>query len=234
MLDKWSRKQNNIFNQYLRVKDGLSIDEAKSELVDTQEVWIKLYEILYRSGFPVSEYSRIENIKIISDRGNSFLVLDIFSNRHVIIDLANKNSLTETEIATRISPNAILNIIGGGSFSFDVVNDEAANDFIDLYMENREVYDKGPCLTYEMNRGKDKGYFSMDLATQQIGLSFVSGEKVNYFFFQGDTVSGMSGDCDRRVAININDRINNILIPYSVVDRYKVYKDSMKLEKVKE
>ena len=149
-------------------------------------------------------------------------------------DFVNKKSLSEAEIATRISPNAILNIIGGGSFSFDVVHDEAANDFIDLYMENREVYDKGPCLNYEMNRGKDKGYFSMDLATQQIGLSFVSGEKVNYFFFQGDTVSGMSGDCDRRVAININDRINNILIPYSVVDRYKVYKDSMKLKKAKE
>jgi len=234
MLDKWSRKQNNLFNRYLRVKDGLSIDEAKSELVDTQEIWIKLYEILYRSGFPVSEYSRIENIRIISDRDNIYLVIDIFSNRHIVIDFVNKKSLSEAEIATRISSNDILNFIGEGSFSFEVINDEAVNDFIDLYMENREVYDKGPCLTYEINKGKDKGYFSMDLATQQIGLSFVSGEKVNYFFFQGDTVDGMSGDCDRRVAVNINDRINNILIPYSVVDRYKAYKDSMKLKKVKE
>ena len=100
----------------------------------------------------------------------------------------------------------------------------------------QDVYERGPCLSYPIVKGKYKSYLSMDFATLQIGLSFVDPEedRVNYMFFQDDELYGMSGECDRRVAALIGEQIKTALIPNDIVNQYVANKEQYKLKYTQE
>lgn len=232
MLDKWSRKQNKLAKQYLRNKEGLTINETREQLQDTREIWLKLYEILQTSGIDLSEYSRINSVHLQKENEQLYLVIQVFSHRNIVIDMKNAKSLTEQEVVSCFTNHSLLNLLGNRDFSFEQITPESALAFLDTYMTYQDVYERGPCLSYPIVKGKYKSYLSMDFATLQIGLSFVDPEedRVNYMFFQDDELYGMSGECDRRVAALIGEQIKTALIPNDIVQQYVSHKEQYKLK----
>ena len=236
MLDKWSRKQNKLFKQYFKVKEGLTINQTREQLQDTHEIWLKLYEILQTSGMELSEYSRINSVHLLREKEQFYLVIKVFSHRNIIIDMKTSKCLTEQEVVSNFTNHTLLNLLGNREFSFEQVTPESALAFMDTYLTYQDVYEKGPCLSYPIVKGKNKSYLSMDFATLQIGLSFVDPEedRVNYMFFQNDELYGMSGECDRRLAAQIGTQIKDVLIPKPIVEQYVANKEQYKLKYTQE
>ena len=232
MLDRWSKRQAKVFEEYFKVSDGYTLEETREQLESTKKIWLELYQILASSGLQISGLSRIENIQLKRDNEQLYLIITIFSNRHIIIDCKSLRSLTEEDIIEKLDHKTIFELIGKHQdFTFETVSEDTAREFLDTYMINQDVYAKGPELSYKVGNRKDTSFFSMDLATQQIGLSFVGNhQEVNYLFFNHDKLDGMSGDCNRNIAITIGENVHNILIPKDVVNKYKVNEESLKLK----
>ena len=234
MLDRWSRKQYKLFKEILKNKEGYSIEQTKEQLTPSREAWLDLYKVLYSSEIEFNEYSRIESIQFIPKNDNFYIRINIFRNRFLIIDFKNKTCLDENGIA-KVFSESLDEALGKGDFFIEKVSDEIAAKIIDLYVTNQFVYQKGPQLRYTERKGLDKVNFLMDIATNEIAMSFQGiDNKVNYLFYKNHQLDGMSGNLDRKVASIIGEKTKDIVIPSSVVKFYKIDKESLQLKYAKD
>lgn len=218
-----SKLRKTLFNEYLKIKDGINIVELLEKTSYINEAWNNMYIILKNSIEEIDDNTNIEYIKII----DNWLIIKTYSCQYFLINKNKKNNYIfydyeNNHKADRLEDiNEIINNKNTTSFNYKNKKQLLFN----YYKENKEALNLPKQIIYTIKLNNATTYFVINLAN---GYSYLSFETDNQYLYEHlfldrnlnplklqDIQNKMSVEEIQDILIKITD----IIIPNDVVPK---------------
>lgn len=210
--------RSQLFDKYFEVEDGVLARDLVSKLSFIPEVWRKLHSLCEKNIKYFNFFNSLDKIRMIEHCDRRYLILELNVWSYVIIDIEKEENINDNELRDL----------------FDVhirKYDGDIQEFINFYIENRELLSLSSHLYYKLEIGDAWTYFCIDFVNRRAQMGFQTVDQTLYEQLHLDYELKHSGmqDATRKIGeeriMEMFEQIKDIKIPKEVIpeDLYQLY-----------
>lgn len=217
-MKKKLRKE--LFNELLKVDNGISIDDLLKETKFIDNTWKKFHIILSLSVKEIKDDDYIDSVKLLDNSliiktqiGEYFIIEKNSNNNYMYYDYENKVNIDNATLLQNKSPIT--------SFEYNGLKKE----LLDYYEQNKDILNLPKTIYYQLNIGFAKSYLVINIAE---GINYLGFETEDQYLYEHifldrnlnplplqDFQNKMSKDEIENILLNIK----NITIPKDIIPK---------------
>ena len=230
--------RDKLFAKYFEVEEGIKATELVDKLSFIPEVWDNL-NALCENNIEYFEYSSIEDIKLLNNNNNKYLILKLHLYRYTIKDIERKENITEEQFINNFDENFFISNFNvrkrRNNDSLELYDiekyDGNIEELLDFYMENEQVLNLSKKIHYVLKIDDAWTYFHIDFVKACAQFCFETRDQFLYeqLYLRYDLTPSRMQDAQNKIGIEkmkeMFQKIKEIKIPQEVIpsDLYKKY-----------
>ena len=231
--------RDKLFAKYFEVKEGIKATELVDKLSFIPEVWDNLNALCENNIEYFDEYSSIEDIKLLNNNNNKYLILKLHLYRYAIIDIERKENITEEQFTNNFDENFFISNFNvrkrRNNDSLELYDiekhDGNIEELLDFYTENEQVLNLSKKIHYVLKIDDTWTCFHIDFVKACAQLCFETRDQFLYeqLYLRYDLTPSRMQDAKNKIGIEkmqeMFQKIKEIKIPQEVIpsDLYKKY-----------